>query len=159
MRRSMILIPVLAVSFALPYFASAQQTDAADPQMRQKAESVVMQYVDALNKGDAQAYAALFASNAININPFGKQTGSQIEENVERVHKMRLTLSAKIEDVEPIFGGQGVTTIAPYTSNFTNNPGVSHVQGNMMFVLERAGDGWKIRIATASRMQPPAPPK
>jgi ketosteroid isomerase-like protein len=159
MRRSMILIPMLAVSFALPDFASAQQPNAADQKMRQQVESVVMQYVDAINKGNAQAYVALFAPNAIDINPYGKHTGAQLGENIERVHKMGLTLTVKVDDVEPIFGGQGAMATAPYTGNFANNPGTTQVQGNLMFVLERAGDGWKVKIQTASRLAPTAPAK
>jgi len=147
---------VLAIAFAVPAFA--QQTNAVDPQMRQQVEAVVMKYVDAINNGDGQAVAALYGANPISIDPRGKSTtAAQIQNTIEAVHKRGLTLAAKVDDVEALFGGQGVVATAPYTGTFANDPGSPHVQGNFLFVLERAGDGWKIRIFTASRLVPPAP--
>ena len=151
------IMPVLAFAFATPAFS--QQTNAVDAQTRQKAEALVMQYVDALNKGDGRAYGALYAPNPIDINPFGKyrMTGMQAQEAVEMPHKLGLTLSAKVDDVESLFGGQGVVVTAPYTATFSNNPATPQVRGNMLFLLERAGTDWKIRIQTASRLAPNAP--
>src|SRR4051794_10193633 len=102
----LMIMPLLALAFTTPAFS--QQTNAVDQQTRQKAEAIVMQYVDALNKGDGQAYGALYAPNAIDINPFGKyrMTGTQAQEAVEMPHKLGLNLSAKVDDVESLFGGQ-----------------------------------------------------
>src|SRR5689334_18221475 len=105
MRCSMIIGPMLAIAFAVPAFA--QQTNVADQQMRRQIEAIVNQYVNALNRGDAQASAALFAPNAIAINTFGKykKTSEQFRKSVvEKVHSMGLALTAEIDDVEPIFG-------------------------------------------------------
>jgi hypothetical protein len=100
----------------------------------------------------------LYATNAIDISAFGKSTGQQIGD-LEDARKMGLTFSAKVDDVEPIFGGQGVMITAPYTATFTNNPATRQVQGNLMLVLERDGGGLKIRISTFSRLATAAPPK
>ena len=75
-----------------------------------------------------------------------RHTAAQIQIYIEPVHKRGLTLTPKVDDVEPLFGGQGVVATAPYTGVFTNDPGSPHVQGNLLFVLEHVGDGWKIRI-------------
>src|SRR4051812_34618030 len=157
MRPLMMTASMLMVALASPAFA--QQTNVADQQMHQQAEAIVTQYVDALNKGDAQAYAALFAPNAIDINPFGKfkNAGTQLQDSSGMVHKMGLTLTVKVDDVESIFGGQGAVATAPYTGTFTNNPATPQVRGNLLFVLERAGESWKIRAQTASRLAPAAP--
>ena len=163
MRHSMMIGPMLAIAFAVPAFA--QQTNMADQQMRRQVEAIVKQYVDTLNRGDEQAYAALFAPNAITITPFGKdkktsepdQSAQFRESVVEKVHSMGLALTAEVDDVEPIFGGQGAMATASYTGTFTNTPATPQVRGNMLFVLEHAGDSWKIRVQTASRLAPAAP--
>jgi uncharacterized protein (TIGR02246 family) len=158
MRCSMMILPVLAIGLALPAFA--QQTNAVDQQTRQAVEAIVAKYVDAMNKGDGQALAALYAPNPIIITPRGKDTTrSQIQNWVETTHKMGLTVTAKVDDVESLFGGQGVVATANYTASYTNNPATSRVEGNWMFVLERAEGGWKIRARSATRLMPAAPPR
>ena len=81
MRRSIVIAPAMALALAVP--ALAQQTDA---QTRSQVEAVVMKWVDSLNKGDVQARAALQTADAFDITPFGKYTGPQIAELMERVH-------------------------------------------------------------------------
>jgi ketosteroid isomerase-like protein len=109
-----------------------------------------------LSKADGQGNQALYATNAIEISAFGKSTGQQIGD-LEDARKMGLAFTAKVDDIEPIFGGQGVVATAPYTATFTNNPATRQVQGNLTLVLERDGGGWKIRIATFSRLASAAP--
>jgi hypothetical protein len=155
-RRSLLLTAVLALGFAMPAFA--QQTNTVDQQTRQQAEGIVARLAETLSKGDQEGYRSLYASNAIDISAFGKATGQQIGD-LEDVHKMGLTFIAKVDDVEPIFGGQGVVITAPYTATFTNNPATRQVQGISTLVLERDGGGWKIRIATFTRLAAAAPPR
>ncbi len=155
-RKSLPITAVLALGVAMP--ASAQQTNTADKSTRQEAEGIVARLAETLSKGDGPGYQALFATNAINISAFGKSTGQQIGD-LENARKMGATLTAKVDDVEPIFGGQGVVTTAPYTATFTNNPATHQVRGNLTLGLERDGGGWKIRIATFSRLASAAPPR
>lgn len=158
MGRSVVTASVLAIAFAVPAFG--QQTNTVDQQTRQQVEAIVMKYMDAINTGDGQALTALYGSNPISITPGGKATTvAQIQNEIETVHKRGLTLTAQVDDVGPLFSGQGVVATAPYTGTFAKDPGSPHVQGNFLFVLEHAGDGWKIRIFTASRLAPPAPPQ
>jgi hypothetical protein len=57
MRRLTMITPMLAIAFALPAFA--QQSNVVEPLARQQAEAIVLQYLTAVNQGDAQAVAAL----------------------------------------------------------------------------------------------------
>jgi hypothetical protein len=155
-RNSLLIMGVLAPNFAIPAFA--QQTNAVDQQTRQQVEGIVAKLAETLSKADGQGNQALYATNAIEISAFGKSTGQQIGD-LEDARKMGLAFTAKVDDIEPIFGGQGVVTTAPYTATFTNNPATHQVQGNLMLVLERDGGGWKIRIATFSRLASAAPPR
>jgi ketosteroid isomerase-like protein len=157
MRYLIIMPSILAITFTVP--ASAQQTNVADQQTWQQAEAIVTQYTDAVNKGDTTALGATYAPNAIDINPSGifKDAGTHFE-ITEKVHKMGLILKAKVDDVEPIFGGQGAIVTAPYTSTFAD-PAIPPGRGNMLLVLVRAGESWKIRAITASRLVSIAPTK
>ena len=60
----------LAISFALPTYA--QDQNAVDPKTRQEIEAVGMQFVEAYNKHDAVAVAALYTHDAVRVdNPPG----------------------------------------------------------------------------------------
>jgi hypothetical protein len=155
-RKSLLIMAGLALGFAMPAFA--EQTNTVDQQTRQQVEGIVAKLAETLSKADGQGNQALYATNAIEISAFGKSTGQQIGD-LEDARKMGLAFTAKVDDIEPIFGGQGVVTTAPYTATFTNNPATHQVQGNLMLVLERDGGGWKIRIATFSRLASAAPPR
>jgi ketosteroid isomerase-like protein len=154
MRYSMMITSMLVIAYTVPAFA--QQTSVADSQTRQQAEAVLKQYTDAVNNGDAAALGAVYTPNALDINPLGilKDPGAHFD---EKAHKLGLILTAKVDDVEPIFGGQGAIVTAPYTSTFTD-PAIPPGRGNMLLVLERAGESWKIRAISASRLLAPAAP-
>jgi ketosteroid isomerase-like protein len=156
MRRSTTMTLMLACAFSAPSFA--QQTNGADQPTRQQAEAIVNKYVDAVNKGDTQAYSDLFAPDAIDINPFGKhkKTAKDFGATLDMTRKLGLTLHAKVEDVEPLLGGQGAFAIASYTGSYSNYPVAPNVSGNFLFVLERIGDAWKIRVQSAARLAPAA---
>ena len=156
MRRSTTMTLMLALAFAAPAFAQA--TSGADQALRQQAEAIVNKYVDAVNKGDTQAYSDLFAPNAIDINPFGKhqKTSKDFASTLDTTRKFGLTLHAKLEDVEPLPGGQAAFATASYTGSYSNYPVAPNVGGNLLFVLERTGDAWKVRVQSASRLAPAA---
>jgi hypothetical protein len=69
MRYSMMITSMLVIAYTVPAFA--QQTSVADSQTRQQAEAILTQYTDAVNNGDTAALGAVFAPNALDINPFG----------------------------------------------------------------------------------------
>ena len=55
----------LAIGFAVP--ALAQQQNTVDPEVRQQIEAVHMKFVEAQNKRDAAAIAALFTQDAVQV--------------------------------------------------------------------------------------------
>ena len=60
----------LAISFAFPIYA--QDQNAVDPKTRQEIEAVGMQFIEAYNKHDAAAVAALYTHDAVRVdNPSG----------------------------------------------------------------------------------------
>jgi hypothetical protein len=68
--RSVVALVGLAISFAFPIYA--QDQNAVDPKTRQEIEAVEMQIVEAYNKHDAAAVAALYTHDAVRVyNPPG----------------------------------------------------------------------------------------
>src|ERR1700758_1130549 len=65
--KTRLLVPLvgLAISFALPIFA--QEQSAVDSKTRQEIEAVGMQIVEAYNKHDAAAVAALYTQDAVRV--------------------------------------------------------------------------------------------
>ena len=61
MTRSRTVSPALMLALALRTPAVSQPTAVVDQQVRQKAEAIVTQYADALNKGDGPARGDLAA--------------------------------------------------------------------------------------------------
>ena len=143
-------IAFIALAFAAP--VHAQQVD---QQTRQQVESIVVQFVDALNKGDDQAIAAQFSPNLIAIGPRSKATTiAQLQGVVKAVHERGLAITATVDEIEPLFAGQGIVATAPYKGIAFNRPVRSQIEGNFLLVLERVGDNWKIRAVVATRTLP-----
>ena len=143
-------IAFIALAFAAP--VHAQQVD---QQTRQQVESIVVQFVDALNKGDDQAIAAQFSPNLIAIGPRSKATTiAQLQAAIKAVHQRGLAITATVDEIEPLFAGQGIVATAPYKGIAFNRPVRSQIEGNFLLVLERVGDNWKIRAVVATRTLP-----
>lgn len=147
---------VLAAGLAIP--AAAQQKDmAASPEMRQQAEAIAMKWMDAVNNGDAQGWASQFSATPVDITPYGVTTSAaQIGEVIQKVHKLGLHLSVNVEDVQPLFGGQGLMSRGTYSAKYTANPATSEVKGNWLQVLEREDGAWKIRATSVTRLAQPS---
>jgi hypothetical protein len=112
----MMIVPGIAFLFTGPAFA--QQTDA---QTRNQVEAVIMKSIDSLNKGDGRSGAELQTADAVRITPFGKFTGAQILENTEKMHKLGLALTVRIDDVQLLPGGQLAIATGSYTGGFAND--------------------------------------
>jgi len=63
--RSVVALIGLAISFAFPIYA--QERNTVDPEVRQQIEAVGMQFIEAYNKHDAAAVAALYTQDAIRV--------------------------------------------------------------------------------------------
>ena len=87
----------LAISFALP--ASAQQQSAVDPETRQEIEAVGMQYVEAYNKHDAAAVAALCTQDAVRVADW---SGGELRIGREAIEKgFAVEFAASVPRVVP----------------------------------------------------------
>jgi hypothetical protein len=73
---------------------------------------------------------------------------------IKAVHQRGLSITATVEDIEPLLGGQGIVATAPYKGIAFNRPVRAQIEGNFLLVLERVGDGWKIHAAVATRTLP-----
>jgi ketosteroid isomerase-like protein len=153
MRLSIIVVPVLAIGLALPAVAQT-----ADQQIRQQVESVHKKWVEAVNKGDAQSFAAVIAPNAISIDAFGKGKGPPSEEFIQGIRKRGISLSTTIDEVQSLQGGQAAIASGSFMSNYTDAT-IPPGKGNWLQIYEREGDGWKIRAYAASRVTLPPPTK
>ena len=103
-------IAFIALAFAAP--VHAQQID---QQTRQQVDSILVKFVDALNNGDGQAIAAQFSPNLIVIGPRSKATTiAQLEDVIKAVHQRGLAITATVDDIEPLCGGQGIVATVPY---------------------------------------------
>jgi ketosteroid isomerase-like protein len=112
-----------------------------------------------LNKGDGRSGAELQTADAVRITPFGKFTGAQILENTEKMHKLGLALTVRIDDVQLLPGGQLAIATGSYTGGFANDSSASKIEGNYLWLLGHTGGDWKIRASSASRLVPSAPTK
>jgi hypothetical protein len=71
--RLLVALAGLAISFALPTFA--QQKDTVDPKIDQQIRALAMKYVEAFNRNDAAALAALYSEDAVWRTPQGTFSG------------------------------------------------------------------------------------
>src|SRR5215472_10388783 len=62
-KKRLFVLAGLAISFALPIYA--QEQSAVDPEIRQEIEAVGMQFVEAYNRHDPAAVAALYTQDAV----------------------------------------------------------------------------------------------
>ncbi len=138
------IAPVLAVGLVMPAFAQE-----ADQQTRQQVEAVHQKWVEALNKGDADAASALYTPNTIGVDAFGRTMGAN-QELLQALHKRGITLSEPVDGVQALKGVQVAIAYGTFTSKYVD-PNVPPGQGNWVQVFERDGNGWKILVNASSR--------
>lgn len=101
-------------------------------------------FVDAVNKGDGAAAAAIFTSAGFNMSVYGKNSGAKLVEEVQKVHDMGGTLTMKPHDIESLDGGRVLIVTGTFAVNYTNNPTTTMAEGNFTRVLVKEGLDWKI---------------
>ena len=134
----------LVACSVMPAFAQE-----ADQQIRQQIEAVHMKWLEALNKGDVDAFSTTYTRATVQIDAFGRTVGVNAE-FVQGVHKKGIVLSMPIDGVQALKGGQAAIAYGTFTSKFTD-PNVPPGQGNWVQVFERESDGWKIVAHASSR--------
>jgi ketosteroid isomerase-like protein len=153
---AMLLRIVTVAGLVFGVVASSALAQQADPQMKQAAETLSTKWVDAVNRGDAETAASLFAPDAIVMSVYGKATGSQIETEAKNVHNMGLSLTTTVDDVKPLASGQLMLVTGTFQANYSNNPTTKTAQGNWLRVVQKDGSEWKILAQSFTRQAPPA---
>jgi ketosteroid isomerase-like protein len=122
--------------------AATQETNTVDPEVRQQIEAVHMKFVEAQNKGDAAAIAALFAQDAVQVwyglSEGGSASGQQaIEKRYRATFAAPAPLDSKIIQMFPV--GSDICAISEYK--------VPTWKGHVVTIFGRDADSWKILMA------------
>ena len=137
--RLVVALVGLAIGFVVP--ALAQEQNTVDPEVRQQIEAVHTKFVEAQNKGDAAALAALFTQDAVQVwyglSEGGLASGQQaIEKRYRANFAAPSPLDSKIVQMYPIGNDKCVIT------EFT----VPMWKGHTLTIYGRDADTWKIRM-------------
>jgi uncharacterized protein (TIGR02246 family) len=132
----------LAISFALPIFAQEQTT--VDPEVRQQLEAVITQFVEALNKHDAAAAAALYTEDAIRMIDRGGTTVQVGREAIEKDFAENFGASASmpplvLKTVALYSLEDRLVTISEWS---VGNLGGGH----SVMICVRDADTWRVRM-------------
>ena len=133
--------------------ASGQQVGMpSDDKLRQDIETVLTNWLDALNRGDAKAAGSFFVPNAPAINPSGMvRTGGQDYVNrIELQHQQNFQTTAKIDQVQ-VIGRDAAYAVGPWISTFGANS-ESQAHGMWLQVYERRGTVWRISASSFTRV-------
>jgi len=143
--RSVIALAGLAISFAFPIYA--QDQNAVDPKTRQEIEAVEMQIVEAYNKHDAAAVAALYTQDAVRVaNSPG--LGAALLVGRKAIEKLFSTDFTGSWSSSPFVGKfvqmyafeDSIATISEWSIGQYNGHRVK------IFVRDADTGGWKIRM-------------
>ena len=160
MKKNLVVALVgLAISFALPTFA--QQTNAPDPQLRQKLVDVIAKHADAINKNDAAAAAACFTPDAVYVTDRGPVNGGEAIEKwyADLFKKVQFTYYAFTidQDSPHVIGtaGNEIWATGRWSSTIKGeNFGPRQITGCWSVI--RVGDDWKIRMLAYNETPAPA---
>jgi uncharacterized protein (TIGR02246 family) len=138
-----------AISFALPTFA--QQTNTADPQLRQKLADVIAKHADAQNKNDAAAIAACFTQDGVYLTDRGPVNGREAIEKywVDLLKKWKFSDEVVTidQDSPHVIGtaGNEIWATGGWSSTIKGED-FGPIQLKGYWSVIRVGDDWKIRM-------------
>ena len=133
-----------AISFAFPIYAQEQNT--VDPEVRQQVEAVGMQFIEAYNKHDAAAVAALYTHDAVRVdNPPGMGRGALIvgRKAVEKLFETDFTgswsSSPRVGKLVQMYAFEdSIASISEWSR--------AQYNGHSVQIFVRDPDTWKIRM-------------
>lgn len=146
---------IVAAGLVLGLAAPSEPAQQLDLQMKQAAETMAAQWVEAINRGDAKAAASLFAPDGMEINVYGRQTGPEIAEEARKVHAMGVKLETTVEEVRPLASGQMMLVTGTFHVDYTDNPTTRNAHGNWLRLMEKQGSAWKILAQSLTRQAQP----
>jgi ketosteroid isomerase-like protein len=146
---------------APPATSLAQQTNAPDPQLREKLIAAIKKHTDALDKNDAPAVAANFTENGILVTPdgpvFGRESIEKYYVDVFKQVQLSDNLAPADDDSPHIIGttGSQMWATGKYSATVKgHNFGPVAAKGYWSVIRE--GDDWRIRMLTFNTTPPPA---
>jgi ketosteroid isomerase-like protein len=136
--RLVVALVVFAIRFVVP--ALAQEENAVDPEVRQQIEGAYKKRLDAYNKHDAAAIAALFTQDAIQMDAtgFGDAFGQEaIKKKYEAGLASSSVVSPRILQLYAV--GSEICGISEFT---VQRQQIRHA----VTIYVREADEWKIRM-------------
>ena len=149
----------LAISLALPIFA--QQTYTPDPQLRQKLVDAIKKHTDALDKNDANAVAANFTEDAVNVEQDGTTFGRAAIEKLwadrfKQVHFSNNKVTVDDDSPHMTTDGKQMWATGSWSATIQGEKfGPTEIKG--YWAVIREGNDWNIRMLCSNVTPPPAP--
>ena len=137
--RSLLVLALSAISFAVPTFSQGQNT--VDPEVRQQIEVLFKNFREAFNNRDPSAIAALYTDNAIRSESYLSEVGIG-RQAIEKSYTAMLSSKpgefvGQVVEVYPI--GNDMCVI-------TKDREGSLWKGYKTWICNRDADTWKIRM-------------
>ena len=151
-KRLVVPLVALAISFAFPTYA--QQKDLADPQTTQKILENTKEALEAHNNGDAAAFAAGYARDAVFLTPdrpiIGRQAIQKYYTDLYQLWHPKNCITKVNENAAHLIGTAGNELWATGEFRETGQGKNSEplpIKGYWACIYVREGDDWKIRVA------------
>ena len=163
--RLLLALVGLAISFALPAFA--QQTNAPDPQLREALVALAIKFDDAFNKNDANALAALYTENAVEVTDQGPIYGREaikkhFADAFQKVHFSNHHLTVNQDSPHSIgTSGNEMWETGEWSCTITVEGKTGdpiQLKGYHSSIAVREGDAWKKQMITWNVTPAPAAP-
>jgi ketosteroid isomerase-like protein len=150
---SLLALAGLAVGFVLLGFA--QQTNTADPQLREQLLAFAKRIDDAFDNNDAAAMAPLYTDDAVLVAPegpvFGREAIAKLWVDLfQKVHISNHFCTVDQNSPHSIgTGGNEIWGSGGWGQTVKGqNFGPIQVKGYFSYILVREGDAWKFRMET-----------
>ena len=137
--RLVVALVGFGIGFASPTFAKEQNT--VDPEVRQQVEAVGMQFVEAFNKRDAAAVAALYTQDAVRVADWPGGESSVGREAIEKAFEVQfagMSPRAVRKSIQMYAIDDRIAAISEFSQGF--------VHGHTVKIYVRDADTWKIRM-------------
>jgi uncharacterized protein (TIGR02246 family) len=153
MKRSHILAFFMATALAMP--AAAQQL--SEQEARNAVQSTIDVWVNAAQKKDAAAIAALYTEKSMRVTPDGILYGrAAIEKNLEEGLKVFSGISLKLDQVH-VLGNGAIEATGTWAGTLQTPNGPVSVNGFWGVTDVRDGNTWKADLDVYNMASPPAP--
>ncbi len=152
MKRAHLLASILVAAFAMP--AAAQQL--SEQEARTAVQSTIDVWVNAAQKKDAAAIAALYTEKSMRVTPDGILYGrAAIQKNLEEGLKVFGGISIKLDQVR-VLGNAAIEATGTWAGILQSPNGPVPVNGYWGVTDVRDGDTWKADLDVYNMASPVA---